>query len=229
MQHSRSHAIQIDAVFATPLMKREDETLYDYCLSFSPAAPFFGVPYRFAEMFKPAAMGEMSPKSLFAGFTMFSPAKGDETIVEPPVEAEAIVEEVAEVIEETVEAAEDATETAVEAAEEVTETVAEATEEAVEETAETSSDLFGAAVEAGSAAPATLYDAAPAVIDDLKLLKGVGPKLEAELNALGIYTFAQIAEMTDANLEWLDEQISSVRGRPMRDDWAGQAKALAGL
>ncbi|MGG7565017.1 hypothetical protein ACQ5SO_02505 [Rhodovulum sp. DZ06] len=213
--------MQIDAVFPTPLMKREDETLYDYCLSFSPAAPFFGVPYRFAEMFKPSALGDMTPKSMFAGFAAFSPARGEETIVEPPVEAEAIVEEVEEAVEAVAapveEAVEEVAEETVAAVEETVETVAEEAPEA---------DLFSTPA---AAAPATLYDAAPAMIDDLKLLKGVGPKLEAELNGLGIYTFAQIAEMTEANLEWLDEQISSVRGRPMRDDWAGQAKALAGL
>ena len=77
-------------------------------------------------------------------------------------------------------------------------------------------------------APETLTAPRGGKADDLKMIKGVGPKLEAELNALGIYTFAQIAAMTESDLIWLDEQISSVRGRPMRDDWVGQAKALAG-
>lgn len=204
--------MNIDTAFAAPLMKRDDETLTDYWLSFSPAAPFFGVPYRFADIFKPMALSEFAPQGAFAVFTF---AKGEETApaaapVVMPDDAADAVEEAEEIVAELGEVAE-----------EVVETVAAAPAETAE------ADLFAEA--SGPAAPADLYEAAPAAIDDLKLLKGVGPKLEAELNGLGIYTFKQIAEMSEENLHWIDEQISSVRGRPMRDDWCGQAKALAGL
>lgn len=203
--------MNLDQAFAAPLMKREDETLTDYWLSFSPAAPFFGVPYRFADLFKPAALSEFAPKGAFAAFTF---AKGDADA--PVAPAAAMPDDAADAVEE-----------AEAIVEELGETAAVVAEEAAAATEEAATDLFAAP--AGPAAPAGLLAEAPAAIDDLKLLKGVGPKLEAELNGLGIYTFKQIAEMTEDNLHWIDEQISSVRGRPIRDDWSGQARALAGL
>jgi molybdopterin-containing oxidoreductase family membrane subunit len=62
--------------------------------------------------------------------------------------------------------------------------------------------------------------------DDLKLLNGLGPAIEAKLNEIGIYTFAQIAKMTKAEYDLLDELIDTLRGRAEKDDWAGQAKGL---
>lgn len=73
---------------------------------------------------------------------------------------------------------------------------------------------------------ALLYSEPPAEIDDLKILKGVGPNLEAQLNDLGVYTFEQLASFDEAQLEWLDGNLSTVKGRSIRDDWSGQAKAL---
>ncbi|MEM9047407.1 MAG: hypothetical protein AAGC92_01700 [Pseudomonadota bacterium] len=74
--------------------------------------------------------------------------------------------------------------------------------------------------------PTMLLDAMPASIDDLKKIKGIGPKLEAELNALGLWQYDQIAKMGDPDLMWLDARLSTLRARPMRDDWVGQAKRL---
>ena len=62
--------------------------------------------------------------------------------------------------------------------------------------------------------------------DDLKRLKGVGPKNEDQLNALGIHTFAQIAAWTPANVDWVEDHLS-FPGRIEREDWIAQAKALA--
>ena len=62
--------------------------------------------------------------------------------------------------------------------------------------------------------------------DDLKKIGGVGPKLEGTLNELGIYHFWQIAEFTPDNVAWVDGYLS-FKGRIDRDDWIGQAKALA--
>jgi predicted flap endonuclease-1-like 5' DNA nuclease len=64
--------------------------------------------------------------------------------------------------------------------------------------------------------------------DDLKLLKGVGPKLEQSLHQAGIYHFDQIASWTAAEAAWVDDNIDGVRGRATRDDWVAQARALAG-
>ena len=62
--------------------------------------------------------------------------------------------------------------------------------------------------------------------DDLKKIGGVGPKLESTLNELGIYHFWQIGEFTPDNVAWVDNYLS-FKGRIDRDDWIGQAKALA--
>ncbi|MEO1040581.1 MAG: hypothetical protein AAFX09_13680 [Pseudomonadota bacterium] len=63
--------------------------------------------------------------------------------------------------------------------------------------------------------------------DDLSRIKGVGPKLVAALNAAGVTRFSQIAAWSKADVERMDEAVNG-RGRIERDDWVGQAKALAG-
>jgi NADH-quinone oxidoreductase subunit E len=63
--------------------------------------------------------------------------------------------------------------------------------------------------------------------DDLKLIWGVGPKLEEALNALGIYHYSQIAAWTERNLKWVDENLEDFRGRAVRDKWIEQARKLA--
>lgn len=62
--------------------------------------------------------------------------------------------------------------------------------------------------------------------DDLKKLKGVGPKLEEKLNTLGIWHYHQIAAWTEAEVAWVDAHLN-FKGRVDRDDWIGQAKTLA--
>lgn len=76
--------------------------------------------------------------------------------------------------------------------------------------------------------PTNLMSESPATPDDLKMIRGVGPGLESKLNALGIYTFDQIAEFSDDNLVWVDENLTAFKGRCFRDDWIGQAKSLRG-
>ncbi|MEW6629252.1 MAG: NADH-quinone oxidoreductase subunit E [Pseudomonadota bacterium] len=68
--------------------------------------------------------------------------------------------------------------------------------------------------------------ARPALVDDLKLISGVGPKIEGILHSLGIFTFAQVASWKKAEREWVDGYLS-FHGRIDRDDWIKQAKALA--
>lgn len=60
--------------------------------------------------------------------------------------------------------------------------------------------------------------------DDLKKIKGIGPKLEKMLNDMGIYSFEQLSKMTDKEYELVDSMLTSFKGRGKRDDWAGQAK-----
>jgi NADH-quinone oxidoreductase subunit E len=66
----------------------------------------------------------------------------------------------------------------------------------------------------------------PAKPDDLKLISGVGPKLEGVLNGLGIYKFEQVSKWKKAEREWVDGYLK-FKGRIDRDDWIKQAKALA--
>lgn len=67
----------------------------------------------------------------------------------------------------------------------------------------------------------------PAKPDDLTAIKGVGPKLAGLLNDLGVTRFAELAAMSEAEFEALDEKLGAFRGRWKRDDWAGQAASLA--
>ncbi len=79
---------------------------------------------------------------------------------------------------------------------------------------------------AAEAEPETLTAARGGQPDDLKLLKGVGPKLEKMLNELGFYHFDQIAAWTAENIAWVDERLS-FKGRIERDGWVEQAGKLA--
>ena len=62
--------------------------------------------------------------------------------------------------------------------------------------------------------------------DDLKKIDGVGPALERKLNALGVTRFDQIAGFSDEEVGKVDDALN-YKGRVTRDDWVGQAKALA--
>ncbi|MFD0857731.1 NADH-quinone oxidoreductase subunit E [Roseovarius aquimarinus] len=75
--------------------------------------------------------------------------------------------------------------------------------------------------------PETLKKPRAGGADDLKMIKGVGPKLEELLHSLGFYHFDQIAAWTPDETAWVDEHLEGFKGRATRDDWAGQAKTLA--
>ena len=66
----------------------------------------------------------------------------------------------------------------------------------------------------------------PAAVDDLKMISGVGPKIEGILHSLGIYSFAQVAGWNEAEQAWVDGYLN-FKGRIDRDDWVKQADALA--
>lgn len=66
----------------------------------------------------------------------------------------------------------------------------------------------------------------PATPDDLKAITGIGPKLEKVLNGLGVWTYAQIAGWTLAEVAWVDDYLG-FKGRVERDGWLVQAVALA--
>ncbi len=63
--------------------------------------------------------------------------------------------------------------------------------------------------------------------DDLKMIKGIGPKLEGVLNGLGIWHFDQIAAWSADEVAWADQNLVGFKGRVSRDGWVDQAGALA--
>ncbi len=63
--------------------------------------------------------------------------------------------------------------------------------------------------------------------DDLTRIRGIGAKLAETLHGLGIFHFSQLSALGTTAAEELDAKLS-FRGRIRRDDWIGQAKALAG-
>ncbi|MCB0705322.1 MAG: hypothetical protein KDC34_08435 [Saprospiraceae bacterium] len=63
--------------------------------------------------------------------------------------------------------------------------------------------------------------------DDLKLINGIGPFIENQLNEIGIYTYEQVASFDKELIERITIAIGFFPGRILRDDWVGQAGRLA--
>lgn len=63
--------------------------------------------------------------------------------------------------------------------------------------------------------------------DDLRKIKGLGPKMLTLLHSLGVTSYAQIAAWSDADLDQLDEKLGAFAGRPRRDSWVEQARLLS--
>lgn len=88
---------------------------------------------------------------------------------------------------------------------------------------------------AKAAAPAAKVESKPELLtqpkggkgDDLKLIWGVGPKLEEMLHTMGVWHFDQIAAWNEAELAWVDQRLEGFHGRAERDKWIEQAKKLA--
>lgn len=84
-----------------------------------------------------------------------------------------------------------------------------------------------AVTDAAQTKPATLKAPRKGRADDLKLIKGVGPKLETMLHGIGFYHFDQVAAWTAGDVAWVDENLEGFKGRATRDNWVEQAKVLA--
>lgn len=89
-----------------------------------------------------------------------------------------------------------------------------------DEVATATTDVAGEVL--GVVAPKT---AGPA--DDLAQIKGVGPKMVARLNELGVTRFAQLAGMNATEIAHLDERMGPFQGRIARDRVIEQADLLA--
>ncbi|MEO9601493.1 hypothetical protein [Parasphingorhabdus sp.] len=84
--------------------------------------------------------------------------------------------------------------------------------------------------EATKAAPAADKPKIPTAVgepDNLRLIKGVGPKLNTLLNSLGVTRFDQVAEWKEAEISEVDQHLGTFSGRITRDSWIDQAKFLA--
>jgi predicted flap endonuclease-1-like 5' DNA nuclease len=91
--------------------------------------------------------------------------------------------------------------------------------------ADIAGEFLGVDVHDEIAAPSGPTDDLPP--DNLQTLKGVGPKLATRLNDLGITRFAQLAALSQAQVEALDTRLEQFRGRIARDRLVEQAGYLA--
>jgi NADH-quinone oxidoreductase subunit E len=84
-----------------------------------------------------------------------------------------------------------------------------------------------AAASGGGKKPRTMKAPRKSGADDLKLIKGVGPKMETMLNGLGFWHWDQVAKWGRAEVAWVDDNLEGFKGRVSRDNWVKQAKKLA--
>ncbi len=75
--------------------------------------------------------------------------------------------------------------------------------------------------------PKALDKARDGKADDLKMIKGIGPKLEILCHKLGFFHFDQIAAWTTKEIAWVDDNLEGFKGRVTRDEWVKQAAILA--
>ncbi|QDL93273.1 hypothetical protein FDP22_16680 [Paroceanicella profunda] len=238
---------------------KKDESPLEYWTSLSPAAPFFGVAWRFAADPKAAGPADAGVAEMSRAFTeqlsksVKAVAEMTESltaVAQTRMQTAAKAADAAEVVtaksmQKSVESAaeiggavSDMAFKSVRAAAEVSDTVNTSTRRQVKQATDASEAMGERAQKsAGVAAdyademvkmakPSNLFSKAPAMFDDLKMIRGVGPKLERELNQMGIYSFDQISKFTEANLAWVDANLSAFKGRPFRDNWIEQAMSL---
>lgn len=86
--------------------------------------------------------------------------------------------------------------------------------------------VLAAVPSVGPKKPKVLKAPRKGVADDLKIIKGVGPKLEILCHGLGFYHFDQIAAWTDDEISWVDQNLEGFKGRVSRDRWVPQARAV---
>lgn len=63
--------------------------------------------------------------------------------------------------------------------------------------------------------------------NDLTKINGIGPVIQRKLNELGIFSFQQVAELTPEMIDHITRSIKFFPDRIGRDNWIGQAAALA--
>ena len=236
-------------------MMKPGREAFEYWISFFPTAPMFGVEWRFGDMMKGMDTMNMMPgMEAMSAFTAASPAATKPAAKPAPkaaaktngaTKAEAVTTEKAAAKpvapKPAAKKAAPAAQAPVKKAPTPKAAVAKTAEKKVaapkaEKAAATTkapaapakAKAAKAPAKAKDGKPASLLAEKPAKVDDLKLIKGVGPGLEKELNELGVYQFSQMAGFSKADLTWIDNNLTAFKGRCFRDDWTGQAAALMG-
>lgn len=64
--------------------------------------------------------------------------------------------------------------------------------------------------------------------DDLRRVRGIGPRFESSLLAHGIESWAQIAAWTDADVDAMAKAIGATPERIRREGWVASARRLCG-
>jgi predicted flap endonuclease-1-like 5' DNA nuclease len=195
--------------------------MFTYWISHFPTAPMFGVEWRYASLFQGTAAEEKPAKAATptkpkAAKPVATTAAARKTAPEKLVETKPVAETPPAKSEEPVAKANAPVKPAKVTAPKTVMTAPEA-----------SPPEPVSAKPAELAKPAPVKAEAPAAKpDDLKLIKGIGPGLEKQLNGLGVERFDQIATMSKSDLQRVDDQLTAFKGRCFRDDWVGQAKTL---
>ena len=73
----------------------------------------------------------------------------------------------------------------------------------------------------------TLLRVEPPTGDDLTAIKGIGSKTAELLNATGIFTYNQIADWNQSDVEWIDAREPRLIGRIRLEEWVQGARAAA--
>lgn len=107
--------------------------------------------------------------------------------------------------------------------EHVEETEAEAAPDSVEEA---DTETFGPSRDGEAAGGGAAAGDPVRERDNLKKIKGVGPAIEKTLNEMGIFSFRQLAGMSDYDIDRVARRLKGFHGRIHREDWIGQARAL---
>jgi predicted flap endonuclease-1-like 5' DNA nuclease len=63
--------------------------------------------------------------------------------------------------------------------------------------------------------------------EDLKVIKGIGPKFEKLLRSAGVTSLLQIAAWSDGDVDAIAKKLGIKAERIRKDDWVGNAKRLA--
>lgn len=65
--------------------------------------------------------------------------------------------------------------------------------------------------------------------DNLKRIRGIGPRIERRLNDIGITTYSQIAKFNEVEIYFISQNIGLDPNRIMQNHWVENARELLRL